>query len=72
MNIILIQTGVVCPKKLSKFVIKQNGYCLYSENQIRKNDSFCASYCLYITYLTKLVGTDYKSAVLNIYYRRFS
>ena len=23
--------GVVCPKKLSKFIIKRNGYCLYSE-----------------------------------------
>ena len=37
--------GCVCPKKLSKFIIKRNGYCLYSENQIQKNDSFCASYC---------------------------
>ena len=40
--------GCVCPKKLSKFIIKRNGYCLYSEYQIQKNDSFCASYCLYI------------------------
>ena len=38
--------GVVCPKKLSKFIIKRNGYCLYSECQIQKNDSYCASYCL--------------------------
>ena len=64
--------GVVCPKKLSKFIIKQNGYCLYSEYQIQKNDSFCASYCLYIIYLTKIVGIDFKSAVLNLYYQRFS
>ena len=28
--------GVVCPKKLSKFIIKQNGYCLYSEYQKEK------------------------------------
>ena len=40
--------GVVCPKELSKFIIKRNGYCLYSEYQIQKNDSYCASYCLYI------------------------
>ena len=40
--------GVVCPKKLSKFIIKRNGYCLYSKYQIQKNDSYCASYCLYI------------------------
>ena len=61
--------GVVCPKKLSKFFIKRNGYCLYSEYQIQKNDSFCASYCLYIIYLTKIVGIDFKSAVLNLYYQ---
>ena len=28
--------GVVCPKKLSKFIIKGNGYCLCSEYQIKK------------------------------------
>ena len=64
--------GCVSPKKLSKFIIKRNGYCLYSEYQIQKNDSFCASYCLYIIYLTKVLGFDFKSAVLNLYYRRFS
>ena len=64
--------GVVCPKKLSKFIIKRNGLCLYSEYQIQKNDSYCASYCLYIIYLTKIVGIDFKSAVLNLYYQRFS
>ena len=64
--------GVVCPKQLSKFIIKRNGYCLYSEYQIQKNDSFCASYCLYIIYLTKIVGIDFKSAVLNLYYQRLS
>ena len=47
--------GCVSPKKLSKFIIKRNGYCLYSEYQIQKNDSLCASYCLYIIYLTKLL-----------------
>ena len=64
--------GVVCPMKLSKFIIKRNGYCLYSEYQIQKNDSYCASYCLYIIYLTKVLGIDFKSAVLNLYYQRFS
>ena len=58
--------GVVCPKKLSKFIIKRNGYSLYSEYQIRKNDSFCAGYCLYIIYLTKVLGIDFKPAVLNL------
>ena len=59
--------GIICPKQLSKYIIKQNGYCLYSEYQIQKNDSFCASYCLYIIFLTKLLGIDFKSAVLNLY-----
>ena len=62
--------GCVCPKKLSKFIIKRNGCCLYSEYQIQKNDSLCASYCLYIIYLTKVLGVDFKSAVLNLYYQR--
>ena len=61
--------GCVCPKKLSKFIIKRNGHCLYSEYQIQKIDSFCASYCLYIIYLTKVLGNDFKSAVLNLYYQ---
>ena len=61
--------GVVCPKKLSKFIIKRNGYCLYSEYQIRKDDRYYASYCLYIIYLTKVLGIDFKSAVLNLYYQ---
>ena len=61
--------GCVPPKKLSNFIIKRNGYCLYSEYQIQKNDSYCASYCLYIIYLTKIVRIDFKSAVLNLYYQ---
>ena len=61
--------GVVCPKKLSKFIIKRNGNCLYSEYQIQKNDSYCSSYCLYIIYLTKVLDIDFKSAVLNLYYQ---
>ena len=64
--------GCVPPKKLSKFIIKRNGYCLYSEYQIQKNDSFCASYCLYIIYLTEILGNGFKSAVLKLYYQRFS
>ena len=64
--------SIICPKKLSKFIIKQYGYCLYSEYQIQENDSYCASYCLYIIYLTKVLGIDFKSAVLNLYYQRFS
>ena len=64
--------GTNCPKKLAKIIIKRNGYCLYSEYQIQKNDSFCVSYCLYILSLTKVLGIDFKPAVLNLYYQRFS
>ena len=61
--------GCVYPKKLSKFIITRNRYCLYSEYLIQKNFCFCASFCLYIIYLTKVLGFDFKSAVLNLYYQ---
>ena len=32
--------GVVCPKKLYKFIIKRNGHCLYAEYQIKKTIVF--------------------------------
>ena len=64
--------GCPPPKKLSKFIIKRNGHCLYSEYQNKKTDSYCALYCLYILHLTKVLGIDFKSAVLNLYYQRFS
>ena len=64
--------GCVPPKKLSKFLIKRKAYCLYSEYQIQKNDSYCVSYCLYIIYLTKVIGINFKSAILNLYYQSFS
>ena len=38
--------GCVLPKKLSRFIIKRSGFCLYSEYRIQTIDSFCASYCL--------------------------
>ena len=46
--------GCPPPNKLSRFIIKRNGYCFYSEYQTQKNDSFCASYCLYLIYLLKV------------------
>ena len=68
--------GCPLPQKLSKFIIKRNRYCLHSEYKIQgltsKRDIFCASYCLYILQLTKVVGIDFKSAVLKLYYQRFS
>ena len=39
--------GCSPPQKHSKFIIKRNGYCLYSDYKMqgmtRKRDSFCAS-----------------------------
>ena len=64
--------GCAPPKKLSKFFKKRTGYCLYSKYQIQKHDSFWASFCLYKLYLTEVLGKDFKSAVLNLYYQRFS
>ena len=65
--------GITPPRKLSKFIIKRNGYCLYSEYKIQgltsKQDSYCASYCLYIIYLIKVLDIDFKIAVLSLYYQ---
>ena len=65
--------GYSPPQNLSKPILKRNGYCLYSECKIQgltsKRDSYCAAYCLFIIYLTKVLGIDFKSAVLNLYYQ---
>ena len=54
-------------------MIKRNGNCQYSEYKIQgitnKRDFHCASYCLYIFNLTKVLGTDFISAVLNLDYQ---
>ena len=60
------------PQQQSKFIIKRNGFCLYSEYQIQKNDSFNASYCLYIFYMTKVLCIAFRYVALNLYYQRFS
>ena len=65
--------GITPPRKISKFIIKRYGHCLYSEYKIQgltnKRDSYCASYVLYVLYLTKVLGVNFKSAVLNLYYQ---
>ena len=65
--------GCAPPKKLSKFIIKQNGHCLCSEYKIQgmtnKRDSYCGSYNYYILLFKKLIGIDFKSAVLKLYYQ---
>ena len=64
--------GCSPPKKLLKYLKSKHKICIYSEYQIQKNDSFCASYCLHILYLTKVLSIVFTSAVLNLYYQRFS
>ena len=68
--------GCSPPNKLCKYIKKRNGYCLFSEYKIQgltnKPDSYCGSYCLYVIYLTRVLGIDFKSAVLNLYCQRFS
>ena len=33
----------------------------YSEYHIQKNDSYCAAYCLYVLYLTQIIGFKKRS-----------
>ena len=65
--------GCAHPNTLSSFSIKRMEYCLYSEYKIQrlasKRDSYGANYLLYIIYLTKSIGLDFESAVLNLYYQ---
>ena len=68
--------GFASPQKLSILIIKRNEHYSFSEYKLQgltnKRDSYCASYCLYILYLTKVIGIDFKSAVLNLFYQKFS
>ena len=54
-----------CPPPLN--ITKQINNGIYSECQIQKDDSYCAAYCLYVLYLTQIIG--FKNAVLNLYYQ---
>ena len=65
--------GCAPPRKLSNFFIKRIDHYLHSEYKIQslanKTDSFCACYCLYVSLFDKILGIDFKSAVLNLYYQ---
>ena len=54
-----------CPPPLS--ITKQINNGIYLEYQIQKDDSYCAAYCLYVLYLTQIIG--FKNAVFNLYYQ---
>ena len=48
-------------------ITKQINNGIFSEYQIQKDDSYCTAYCLYVLYLTNIIG--FKNAVLNLYYQ---
>ena len=50
----------------SVIITKQINGGIYIENQIQKNDSYCAAYCLYVLYLANIIG--FNNAVLSLYY----
>ena len=56
-------------QELSRFIRKRKRYCLISVYKIQgltsKRDCHCAVFCLYITYLAKVLGKNFKTAVLN-------
>ena len=37
-----------------------------------RRDSYCAAFCLYIIFSTKVLGIGFKSGDLNLNYQRFS
>ena len=59
--------GVVCPKKQSEFIIKRNG-----DNKFKKMTVFVQVFVFNKIYLTKVLISGFKSAILNSHYQRFS
>ena len=58
--------GCPPPENIKNYIKSKYKSCIYSEYQIQKYDSLCASYCLYIIYYTTLL--DFKKANLVLYY----
>ena len=50
--------------------IKNCYFDIFFEHQIEQKDGLCASYVLYIFCLTKVLGTDSRSAVVNLYHQK--
>ena len=44
-----------CPPP-KKNALNQINKGTYSEYQIQKNESYCAAYCLYVLYVTQIIG----------------
>ena len=50
-----------CPPPISVNILNYLNIGQYSEYQIQKNDSYCAVYCLYVLYLTQIIGLTKRS-----------
>ena len=54
--------GCSPPQKVPGLIVKRNGLCIFfdykKQGLTNEKDSFCAGYCLYIIYLTKVVGKN--------------
>ena len=61
--------GTPSPLKIMSFIKSAKLRGIYSEYKIQKDDSYRAAYCLYVLYLTKILG--FKNAVLILYYQTF-
>ena len=65
--------GCSPPQKLSKLFIKQNGHCLFSEYKkqgLTSERKFLLCKLLFVYNLPdKVIGIDFKAAVLNLYYK---
>ena len=60
--------GIIPPLSIQKYIKRHHKNLIYSEYKIQNNDSLCAAYCLYILYLTQIVGLSFQKAVLNLVY----
>ena len=63
MKAILSWYGIRAHQKVSDVIIKRNGFWFSSEYKEQgvtsERDSYCAAYCLYIPFLTKVLGKDF-------------
>ena len=67
MNFYFDSYGCPPPQNILHHMKSKHKKCIYSEYQIQKNDSLCGAYCLYILYLSQIIG--FKKAVLELYYQ---
>ena len=64
--------GCAPPENIKNYIKSKHKSCIYSEYQIQKYDSLCASYCLYIIYSVEILLLDFKKAVLKLFYSKLN